>query len=802
MKDTGKFDRIKRLMEERILVLDGAMGSLIQCECSHHSHTVKEESKLPDILVRENPELIKNIHRQYLEAGADIIETDSFNSNRFSLSDYGLEKEAYNLSKEAALLARQVADQYMKNHGGEKFVAGSVGPTKHLLSLAENDSELNFDTFVEAYKEQISGLLDGGADIILLETVFDTLTAKTALYAISLLEEERGQKIPVMVSATIANSSGRILSGQTIEAFYASIDRPDIISVGLNCGFGSADVLPYIERLANVAETAISVYPNAGLPDDCGEYNEDPETFTNNLKECLERRLVNIVGGCCGTTPDHIRKLKIIAGEYRPRVIPDKKHKLVLSNMDYSDLGNSRELIQVGERTNVAGSAKFARLIREKNFEDALEIAVKQVEGGARIIDVCMDDGLEDSVANMNMFLTLLNNNPETGRIPVMIDSSNWEVIVSALKRSQGKSIVNSISLKDGEEEFLRKAREIRRLGAAVIVMLFDEEGQAETFEHKCKVAERAYRLLVREGFEPSDIVFDPNVLTVGSGLKEKDLTAVDFIKATRWIKENLPFASVSGGISNLSFAFRGNNPLRHAMHTVFIYHAAKAGLDMAIVNPGMLSLYEDIAPDLLEVLEDILLWKREDAVSRLLDFAEGMKNDSENRQEIKVSDAETLSLEDKINNAIAKGKDKDIAYFMTEALKEMKPMEIIDKLLMPAMKEVGEKFGEGKMFLPQVIKSAQVMKKAVSALQPYMDADKTETGNERLIIATVKGDVHDIGKNIVGLVVGCNGYDVIDLGVRVEASLIADEAEKSHPKAILLSGLISPSLNEMVKVC
>lgn len=803
MIDTGKFDCLKKILEERILVLDGAMGSLIQCRCADHSHNEKDEAKLPDILVRENPELIKDIHTQYLEAGADIIETDSFNCNRFSLADYGLENEAYALAKEAALLAREAVEDYMKDHTGQpRFVAGSIGPTKYMLSLSEEGSDLNFDSYAEAYKEQISGLLDGGVDIILLETVFDTLTVKAALYAVSKLEEERNEKIPVMISATVANSTGRLLSGQTIEAFYASVAHGNLISVGLNCGFGSADVLPYLRRIADIAETAVSVYPNAGLPDDCGEYTEDWETFTRNLKPCLEEGLVNIIGGCCGTTPAHIRALAEMAKHYPPRKIPGRKHSLVLSNMEISRLGDSKELIQVGERTNVAGSAKFARLIREKNFEEALEIAARQIESGASIIDVCMDDGMEDAAGNMLKFLKHVNENPDTAGVPVMIDSSDWEVIEQALKICQGKSIVNSISLKDGEAEFLRRGREIRRLGASAVVMLFDEKGQAESFERKCEIAQRSYNLLLNDGFEPSDIIFDPNVLTVGTGLKERDPLALDFIKATRWIKENLPHVSVSGGISNLSFAFRGNNPLRQAMHTVFLYHAGKAGLDMAIVNAGMLSLYEDIDPALLELLEDLILSRRDDAVSRLVVYAQDMKSDQAGTEKPDEKNVSELSLSDKIEEALTKGKSSEIESLVEEAVKQTPAMDIIDNLLMPVMKKIGEKFGEGRMFLPQVIKSAQAMKKAIVTLQPYLDNASQDSNNEKVIIATVKGDVHDIGKNIVSLVISCNGYDVTDLGVRVEAETIADKAEQLNPKAILLSGLISPSLNEMTVVC
>ncbi|MCH5217938.1 MAG: methionine synthase [Muribaculaceae bacterium] len=797
--NTGKKSQIESLLRERILVLDGAMGSLIQCSCHHGEN---EDSKLSDLLVKEDPELIKGIHRSYLEAGADIIETDSFNCNPYSLADYGMAGEAYSLSKEAARLAREAADEFTAQTPGKpRFVAGSVGPTKHMLSLAEEGGELTFDSVAEAYRIQISGLLDGGADIILIETVFDTLTAKAALYAIGKLEEERDEKIPVMISGTVESNSGRLLSGQSIEAFYTSVKHADPISVGLNCGFGSEHVLPYLRQLSEIAETAVSVYPNAGLPDDCGEYHEDPRSFTANLRKCLEERLVNIVGGCCGTTPEHIKELAELAEQYAPRPIPGKRGKLELSNLEHSDVGSSRELIQVGERTNVAGSARFARLIQEGNFEEAMEVAAKQIKDGARIIDICMDDGLSDSGANMVRFLRMLNGNGETGGVPIMVDSSDWNVIQKALRVCQGKSVVNSISLKEGEEDFLSKAREIRRLGAAAVVMLFDEKGQADTYERKIEVAQRAYRLLTDDGFAAEDIIFDPNVLTVGSGLAERDLLAIDFIKATRWIKENLPGVSVSGGISNLSFAFRGNNPLREAMHTVFLYHAGKAGLNMAIVNPGMLSIYEEIDAELLQKIEDLLLARRDNAVNSLIEYAEQQKASKENAVDNPEKE-EKLSLQARIEQQIRRGKEAGLEALMEEALAEKDPMMLIEDYLMPSMKKVGVMFGEGKMFLPQVIKSAQVMKKAVEILKPHMKEDPTGNMGGKVVIATVKGDVHDIGKNIVGLVVSCNGYSVTDLGVRVDETVIADTAEELNPEAILLSGLISPSLNEMIKTC
>lgn len=795
--NTDKFNRLTAVLEQRILLLDGAMGSMIQ-SCSDGCG----EGHLPDILVEENPDLIRHIHRKYLEAGADIIETNSFNSNRFSLSDYGLESRAYELSKKAARIAREAADEFTaKTPEKPRFVAGSVGPTKFMLSLEKGEGELNFDSMTEAYEEQVSGLLDGGADIILLETVFDTLNVKTALYAVSQVERERGEKIPVIVSGTVANDAGRLLGGQTIEAFYGSVRRDNLLAIGLNCGFGSDSVLPYLRRLSRVAEIAISVYPNAGLPDDCGHYHESPEIFATNLKEALKEGLVNIVGGCCGTTPEHIRELSKIVVDFPPRYVPEKSDTLKLSNLDYWEVGASKELIQVGERTNVAGSKKFQRLIREKNFEEAMEVALKQVQAGASIIDICMDDGLEDVAANMTQFLRLVNADPEVGNVPVMIDSSDWNVIKEALKVCQGKSIVNSISLKDGEDAFIEKARVIKNLGASVVVMLFDEEGQAVTFERKKEIAERAYRLLIADGFNPQDIIFDPNVLTVGVSTEARDPLGLDFIKATEWIKNNLPGAKVSGGISNLSFAFRGNNKIREAMHSAFLYHASKAGLDMAIVNAQMLTPYQEIEPELLNLVEDVLLCRRDNAVADLVTYAENLKKAAENEPEHKETEAE-LSLEEKIGRALLKGKEAEIAENILELAKTMPALMIIEEILLPKMKEIGVLFGEGKMFLPQVIKSAQVMRKAVDALQPFLEAKDTATLGGKVVLATVRGDVHDIGKNIVGLVASCNGIEPIDLGVRVEPELIIATAEKEKTDAILLSGLIAPSLNEMVNVC
>ena len=794
--DTRKFDALKKLLGERILLLDGAMGSRLQCHC-HDG----ESGKLPDLYVRDHPEEVAKIHEEYLEAGADIIETDSFNCNALSLADYGLEDQVYSLSKEAAQIARKTADRFSAlTPGKPRFVAGSVGPTKEMLTLSKEGPK-DFDRLAATYADQIRGLLDGGTDIILLETVFDTLNAKAALYSLSRIERERGEKIPVIVSGTVSNSSGRLLSGQTLEAFFTSVMHAGLLAVGLNCGLGSEETYRYLKELADFADVAIALYPNAGLPDNCGEYHETPEIFVSNLKTGLEQGLVNIIGGCCGTTPDHIRKLCEIAGNYSPREIPVKNSTLLLSNLEATDVGASKELVQVGERTNVAGSKKFARLIRERKFDEALDIAIGQIRGGASIIDVCMDDGLSDESANMMEFLRIINSDGETGRVPVMIDSSNWDVIMAGLKVSQGKPIVNSISLKEGEDEFIRRALEIKNLGGAMVVMLFDEEGQAVTFERKIEIARRAYDLLVGEGVNPSDIVFDPNILTVATGMEDSRRVALDYVLATQWIKKNLPGVSVSGGVSNLSFAFRGNNRIRESMHTVFLYHAFRAGLDMAIVNAGMLSLYSDIEGELLEILEDVILCRIDSSVDRLIEYAAEVAGEADNKKEIAVSKDEP-AIDEKVERLLLSGKGEELKGIMSEMVREIPPLEIIDNYLMKAMQKVGLLFGEGKMFLPQVIKAASAMQEAVRILQPHIGREKQKISGRKVILATVKGDVHDIGKNIVGLVVSCNGYEVDDLGVRVESRRIVERTLEIKPEAVLLSGLISPSLQEMINVC
>ena len=806
------------LLGERILLLDGGLGTMVQqyglSEADYRGERFAAwEVRLKgcnDVLVLTRPDVVSKIHEMYLEAGADIIETDSFNANAVSLADYGLQEYAYEISRAAAEIARAAADEYtMRNPQKPRFVAGSVGPTNRTASMSADVSdpaarEVTFAQLVEAYTAQVRGLLDGGADIILVETVFDTLNAKAALYAIDCESIKRNRKIPVMVSGTLADSSGRTLSGQTVEAFYASVAHADLLSVGFNCAYGAKQLRPYLERLAAVSEFRISAHPNAGLPNVMGGYDETPQMFAADVGEYLREGLVNIVGGCCGTTPEHIFELSKIVGGYRPRPLPERRHVLTLSGLEPLRVTPESNFLNIGERTNVAGSAKFARLIREGNYEEALSVARAQVEAGAQVVDVCMDDGLIDGAAAMRRFLNLMASEPEIARVPVMIDSSKWEVLLAGLQVTQGKSIVNSISLKEGEAAMLERAAEIHRYGAAAVVMLFDERGQADTFERKTEVAERAYKLLTGNGFPAEDIIFDPNILAVGTGIAEHDAYAKAFIDATRWIKQHLPHAKVSGGVSNLSFAFRGNNAVREAMHSAFLYHAIAAGMDMAIVNPQMLQIYSEIEPELLMRVEDLILCRRDDAAERLSEYAQQVRQTAESRPAT-GDEWRVLPLEGRIEYAMMKGNDSHIADDALEAFRKVgSPMGVIDSMLMPAMDKVGRLFGEGKMFLPQVVKSARVMKRAVAALTPYIE-QQSEGGAAsagRVLIATVKGDVHDIGKNIVSVVAACNGFRVEDLGVMVEAQRIADEAERLGVDAVMLSGLITPSLDEMIRVC
>ena len=811
-------NRLNDALQERILLLDGGFGTMVQryglSEADYRGERFRE---LPgqlrgcnDLLNLTRPDIIREIHTRYLQAGADLITTNSFNANAISLADYGLSDHAREIARAAASIARAAADEYtQRNPSKPRFVAGSMGPTNRTASMSADVSdpaarEVTFSQLAEAYGEQARGLVEGGADVLLIETVFDTLNAKAALYAVDRLGEELGRQLPVMVSGTLADASGRTLSGQTVEAFWVSVSHARLLSVGLNCAYGARQMLPYLERLAAVAEVRVSAHPNAGLPNVMGGYDETPEMFAADVEEYLRRGLLNIVGGCCGTTPEHIFELSKIVGRYAPRPLPAPRHETVLSGLEPLRIVPEANFINVGERTNVAGSARFARLIREHNYEEALSVARAQVEAGAQIVDVCMDDGLIDGVEAMRTFLNLMASEPEIARVPTMIDSSKWEVLRTGLEVTQGKSVVNSISLKEGEESFLRRAREIHRYGAAVVVMLFDERGQADTYERKIEVAERAYRLLTEAGFPPEDIIFDPNILAVATGIAEHDRYALDFIEAVRWIKAHLPYAKVSGGVSNLSFAFRSNNAVREAMHSVFLYHAIRAGMDMGIVNPQMLRLYDEIEPELLERVEDVILCRRPDASERLSEYAQQVHQTAGQRQQ--APDAwRAEPLAERIAYALRKGITEHIEEDALEGLTTLgSPMAVIDTLLMPAMEQVGTLFGAGKMFLPQVVKSARVMKRAVAVLTPYIERSGEQPSAKagHVLIATVKGDVHDIGKNIVSVVMACNGYEIRDLGVMVEPSRIVDEAQAWPADCICLSGLITPSLDEMAHVC
>ncbi len=808
-------NRLYNALAERILLLDGGFGTMIQqygfseadyrgARFANHPTPLKGCN---DLLVVTQPEAVEAIHEKYLAAGADIITCNSFNANAISLADYGLADYAEELARTAATLARRTADRFTeRNPQKPRFVAGSVGPTNRTLSLSaevENPAAraLTFTELVAAYSEQIRGLMQGGADIILIETVFDTLNAKAALYAV----EEAHCTLPVMVSGTLADKSGRTLSGQTVEAFCASLIHAPLLSIGLNCAFGARDLLPYLERLAKVAPCRISAHPNAGLPNVMGGYDETPAMFAEVIRGYLERGLLNIVGGCCGTTPAHIFELQKIVSDYAPRPFPATDHTTRLSGLEPLEITPDKNFINVGERTNVAGSAKFARLIREKQYEEALSVARAQVEAGAQVIDVCMDDGLIDGVEAMRTFLNLIASEPEIARVPIMIDSSRWEVIEAGLQVVQGRAVVNSISLKEGEELFLQRARTIRRYGAAVVVMLFDERGQADTYERKVEVACRAYRLLTEDGFLPEAIIFDPNILAVATGIAEHDGYAKAFIDSTRTIRERCPYVKISGGVSNLSFAFRGNNTVREAMHAAFLYHAIAAGMEMGIVNPQLLRPYDTIPAELLERVEDVILCRRADAAERLAELAEQIKATATGTSTVALPDErDDAPLAERIRNAMLKGVTDHIEAYALEAYEELKsPIAVIDQLLMPVMELIGQRFGEGKMFLPQVVKSARVMKQAVAVLTPYIEqGSRSEHTAGRILLATVKGDVHDIGKNIVAVVMACNGFELIDLGVMVETERIVEEAIAKKVDAICLSGLITPSLDEMIAVC
>ncbi|TAE24734.1 MAG: methionine synthase [Candidatus Kapaibacterium sp.] len=815
---------LQTLLPERILILDGAMGTMIQRHkleekdfrserFADHKHDLKGNN---DLLCLTQPDIIKGIHKQYLEAGADIIETNTFNSTSLSQEDYQTQHLAYELNVAAARLAKEATDEYTaKDPAKPRFVAGAIGPLSKTLSLSPDVNDPGFrattwDAVVEAYTEQIRGLVDGGADVLLVETIFDTLNCKAAIYAIAEYFAAGGKQLPVMISGTITDLSGRTLSGQTTEAFWNSVHHaPNLISVGLNCALGPDLMRPYIEEMSRVSTVFVSSYSNAGLPNAMGGYDETPETMGKFAEDFAASGFVNVLGGCCGTTPDHIRAIAE-AVKNIPARKPSTRPKLMrLSGLEPFEMNAQTNFVNVGERTNVTGSAAFAKLIKEENYEKALEVAKGQVENGAQVIDVNMDEGMLDSEAVMVKFLNLIASEPDIAKVPIMIDSSKWSVIEAGLKCVQGKSIVNSISLKEGEEKFKEYARKVLQYGAATIVMAFDEKGQADNFERRIEICERAYRILTQEvGFPAEDIIFDPNILTVATGIEEHNNYAVDFIRATHWIKTNLPGAKVSGGVSNISFSFRGNEPVRRAMHTAFLYHAIKAGMDMGIVNAGQIDVYDEIPKDLLELCEDVLLNRREDGTERLVEYAERIKAEGGGKAVEKEDAAwRSTSVQERLKHALIKGITEFIDDDTEEARKQFaKPLEVIEGPLMDGMNVVGDLFGEGKMFLPQVVKSARVMKKAVAYLMPFMEEEKRLSGSEaknngKILMATVKGDVHDIGKNIVGVVLGCNNYEVIDLGVMVAADKILDAAVKENVDIIGLSGLITPSLDEMVHV-
>ncbi len=809
-------EALNKLLGERILMLDGAMGTMIQ------EHDLSEDdfrgprfADWPqdlkgnnDLLTLTRPDIIRDIHEQFARAGADIISTNTFNANCISQADYGMEALSYELNYQAALLVREAIDAVAaEGDDTPRFVAGALGPTNRTASISPNVNDpgfrnITFDDLVAAYGEALQGLLDGGADLIMVETIFDTLNAKAAIYAILKHFDDAGRRWPVMISGTITDASGRTLSGQTAEAFWQSVRHAKPIAVGFNCALGVEDMRPHVKAVADIADTHVSVYPNAGLPNAFGGYDDTPEHMAEHLGEFAQSGLVNIVGGCCGTTPEHIKVIADAVTREAPRTVLDRTPLLTLSGLEPMKFDDVTGFVNVGERSNVAGSAKFAKLIREGNYTEAVDIARQQVMNGAQVVDVNMDDAMLDGVDAMRTFLFLLASEPDIARVPIMVDSSKWEIITEGLKCLQGRSIVNSISLKEGEEEMIEHAREAMRHGAAVIVMAFDEKGQADSYERMIEICQRSYKVLTEKaGFPADDIVFDPNIFPIATGIKEHDNFSKDYIEAVRFIKTNLPHAKTSGGLSNMSFSFRGNNGVREAMHSVFLYHAIEAGLDMAIVNAGQLAVYADIPDDLRDRVEDVVLNRREDAAERLLEVADQAKSGAKAK-------AEDLSWREdpvakRLEHSLVHGITEYIVDDTEEARQQFdKPLEVIEGPLMDGMNVVGDLFGSGKMFLPQVVKSARVMKQAVAYLEPYLEADKSQSSSKgRIVMATVKGDVHDIGKNIVGVVLQCNGYEVIDLGVMVPYAKILETAANENADIIGLSGLITPSLEEMVTV-
>src|SRR6201991_3298528 len=826
---------IRRELEKRILVIDGAMGTMIQRyqlteEDFRGERFLDHPSDLKgnnDLLNITRPDVIKAIHKEYIDAGADIIETNTFSTQRISLADYHMEDLAYELSYEGARIAREVVDEHNQKFPDKpRFVAGAVGPTNRTASMSPDVNDpgyraVTFDDLAEAYYEQVRGLVDGGSDLLLIETIFDTLNAKAGIFAIRRYEHEcreagRDRNFyrstsNIMISGTITDASGRTLSGQTVEAFWNSVRHAGLLSVGLNCALGAKEMRPHLQELSEKANVFISAYPNAGLPNEFGGYDEMPHETAHLIEDFLDFGMANIVGGCCGTTPEHIRCIAEKAAKASPRKIPKTEPYLRLSGLESVNITPETNFANIGERTNITGSPKFSKLILGEDYEGALVVARQQVEGGAQVIDVNMDEGMIDSEAAMVKFLNLIASEPDIAKLPIMVDSSKWTVIEAGLKCLQGKGIVNSISLKEGEEKFKEHARKILNYGAATVVMAFDETGQADSYQRRIEICKRSYDILVNEvGFPPQDIIFDPNILTVATGMEEHNNYALDFINATRWIKANLPNAKVSGGVSNISFSFRGNNKVREAMHSAFLYHAIAAGMDMGIVNAGILEVYEEIEPELKILVEDVLLNRRPDATERLGEFGETLKGASVGGSEKKTEEWRNGTVEERLSHALVKGIDTYIEIDTEDArVKLGRPLLVIEGPLMAGMGVVGDLFGAGKMFLPQVVKSARVMKKAVAHLTPFMEAEKAAMeaaghvvkAQGKILLATVKGDVHDIGKNIVGVVLACNNYEVIDLGVMVSSEKILERAKAEKVDIIGLSGLITPSLDEMVHV-
>ncbi|AIY49564.1 methionine synthase [Mycolicibacterium fortuitum] len=817
-------DELTATLRERIMVIDGAMGTAIQRdrpdEADYRGERFKDwPSDLQgnnDLLNLTQPHIIEAIHREYLEAGADILETNTFNANAISLSDYGMEELSYELNFAGAALARAACDEFV-TPAKPRYVAGALGPTTRTASISPDVNDpgarnVSYDQLVAAYLEAAKGLVDGGADIIIIETIFDTLNAKAAVFALETLFEDRGRRWPVIISGTITDASGRTLSGQVTEAFWNSIRHANPIAVGLNCALGAPEMRPYIAEMSRIADTFVSCYPNAGLPNAFAEYDESPESQASYIAEFAEAGLINLAGGCCGTTPAHIAKIAEVVEGKPPRQVPEIEIATRLSGLEPLNITEDSLFVNIGERTNITGSARFRNLIKAEDYDTALSVALQQVEVGAQVIDINMDEGMIDGVAAMDRFTKLIAAEPDISRVPVMIDSSKWEVIETGLKNVQGKPIVNSISMKEGEEKFIREARLCRKYGAAVVVMAFDEQGQADNLERRKEICGRAYRILTEEvGFPAEDIIFDPNCFALATGIEEHATYGIDFIQACAWIKENLPGVHISGGISNVSFSFRGNNPVREAIHAVFLFHAIKAGLDMGIVNAGALVPYDSIDPELRDRIEDVVLNRREDAAERLLEIAERFNSKDKESGDPAAAEWRSLPVRERITHALVKGIDAHVDADTEELRAEIaaaggRPIEVIEGPLMDGMNVVGDLFGSGKMFLPQVVKSARVMKKAVAYLLPYIEAEKEQNGtadskdtNGTIVMATVKGDVHDIGKNIVGVVLQCNNFEVIDLGVMVPAQKILDAAKEHNADIIGLSGLITPSLDEMV---